>query len=311
MVSSAPEISVIVPHLNQPAELASCLASLTAQAGAPRFDVTVVDNGSTELPEDVIARFPFAQLLVEPTPGPGPARNRGVAGSQGTLLAFIDADCHADPGWLATIRRELDDDGAPLILGGDVRIPRVDAGQTTMLEAYESIYAYRMDRYIREQGFTGTGNLAVRRRDFERVGPFAGIGVAEDRDWGRRAGALDIPIAYVAEMRIWHPARTDFQGIFAKWDRQIGHDFADLRPGGMARVRWYAKALAMFGSPLAELPRILGSDRVSGLEERLLAFLALVRIRFYRARRMLTVRRSGDAAALSGGWNRPPSGPPD
>ena len=35
----------------------------------------------------------------------------------------------------------------------------------------------------------GTGNLAMFRRDFEAIGPFAGIDVAEDMEWGQRARA--------------------------------------------------------------------------------------------------------------------------
>ncbi|MFN3938913.1 MAG: glycosyltransferase family 2 protein, partial [Gemmobacter sp.] len=164
-------ISVVIPHLNQPAMLARCLDSLWGGTRRPD-QVFVVDNGSTALPAAVVAAYPGTVLLQEPTPGPGPARNRGVAASDGTVLAFIDADCIASPDWLAAAEAELADPGAA-ILGGDVRIALTDPARLTMLEAYESIYAYRMDRYIAEQGFTGTGNLVVRRAVFEDVGPFA------------------------------------------------------------------------------------------------------------------------------------------
>jgi hypothetical protein len=55
---------------------------------------------------------------------------------------------------------------------------------------------------------------------------------------------------------------------------------------------------------LAEIPRILLSDRVSGLRSRGLAFLALARIRLHRARIMIWLVTGGDPALLSGGWNR-------
>ncbi len=144
----------------------------------------VVDNGSRELPEAICASR-GARLLTEAEPGPGPARNRGVTASSGEILAFIDADCLADPGWLAAAEGVMADPSAT-ILGGDVRIALADPARPTMTEAYESLYAYRMDRYIAREGFTGTGNLVVRRNVLLDVGPFAGIGVAEDRDWGHR-----------------------------------------------------------------------------------------------------------------------------
>ncbi|MFN3847563.1 MAG: glycosyltransferase [Paracoccaceae bacterium] len=166
-----------------------------------------------------------------------------------------------------------------------------------------------MDRYIAEQGFTGTGNLVVRRAVLDDVGPFAGLAVAEDRDWGHRATARGHAIRYVAAMRVYHPARADFAGLFAKWDRQLGHDYTAARTAGLrGRLKWAAKTAAMGISPVAELPRILGSDRISGLRSRLLAFWGLTRIRLHRMHRMAWLIAGGNPDTLSGRWNRPAAG---
>ena len=297
----SPLISVVIPHLNQPRMLARCLQSLADGVRAPD-EVIVVDNGSAALPRAICAAHD-AQLLTEPTPGPGPARNRGVAAAQGDILAFIDADCLADPAWLAEAEAAMADPAAE-ILGGDVRIARADPGRVTMLEAYEAIYAYRMDRYIAREGFTGTGNLVVRRAVLDAVGPFAGIGVAEDRDWGQRATGAGHRIRYVALMRVYHPARTSFSDLRQKWDRHMAHDFTRARDQRFGRARFALKTLAMALSPLAEVPRVLTSDRVSGARARGLAFAGLSRIRAYRAGRMAWLLAGGDPEALSGRWNR-------
>lgn len=296
-------ISVVIPHLNQPGALARCLASLRA-GRRPPDEVIVVDNGSATLPRDICAAHPGVTLLHEPTPGPGPARNRGVAAARGNILAFIDADCLADPGWLAEAEAAMARPGAE-ILGGDVRIALADPARVTVLEAYESIYAYRMDRYIAREGFTGTGNLVVRREVLEAVGPFAGIGVAEDRDWGQRATGAGHRIRYVAGMKVYHPARQRFSELFQKWDRHMAHDFVRARGQRGGRLRWGLKMAAMAVSPLAEIPRILVSDRVTGLRARGLALAGLARIRIYRARKMAWLLVGGDPEELSGRWNRP------
>ena len=202
------KISVVIPHLNQPAMLARCLASLASGERKPD-EIIVVDNGSARLPQEVCAAYPGVQLLQELTPGPGPARNLGVSHASGDILAFIDADCLADPAWLAAAEQAMANPDAQ-ILGGDVRIALVDPERLTMLEAYESIYAYRMDLYIADKGFTGTGNLVVRRAVMQAVGPFAGLSVAEDLDWGQRATGLGYRIRFVAGMRVYHPARDQF-----------------------------------------------------------------------------------------------------
>ena len=295
-------ISVVIPHLNQPEALRRCLASLASGRRAAD-EVIIVDNGSATLPEAICAQFPGTQLLHEPTPGPGPARNRGAARAMGDIIAFIDADCIADPDWLAVAAREMADPVAE-ILGGDVRIALADPQRITLTEAYESIYAYRMDRYIAQQGFTGTGNLVVRRAVLAAVGPFAGLAVAEDRDWGQRATRAGHRIRFVPDMRVYHPARADFADLRRKWDRHSAHDFTAMasRPGG--RIRWAARTLAMAASPLVEIPRILLSDRISGARARLLASVGLVRIRLYRARIMARLLIRGGADSLSGAWNR-------
>lgn len=299
---AGPRISVVIPHLNQPESLARCLQSLRAGRRRPD-EIFVVDNGSSRMPEEICVAVPGVTLLAEPTPGPGPARNRGVAAASGDILAFIDADCLADPDWLAAAAAAMADPAAE-ILGGDVRIALADPGRMTALEAYESIYAYRMDRYIAREGFTGTGNLVVRRPVLDKVGPFAGLAVAEDRDWGQRATRMGYRIRYVPGMRVYHPARESFAELARKWDRHTAHDYVSAmdKPGG--RLRFVAKTLAMGLSPLAEIPRILSSDRVTGAGARLRAFLCLGRTRLYRARIMAGLLAGGDPDRLSGAWNR-------
>jgi GT2 family glycosyltransferase len=269
-------------------------------------EVIVVDNGSTHLPDAgaLAAILPGTRLLSEPTPGPGPARNTGVRAARGDILAFIDADCRPDPGWIAAIARAMADPAAQ-VLGGDVRIDMADPARPTMWEAYEAIYAYRMDRYIAREGYTGTGNLAIRRAVFDAVGPFAGIGVAEDRDWGRRATRAGFDLRFVPDMQVFHPARQSLAELTAKWGRHIAHEFADAprRPGG--RLRLAAKAVALPLSVVWELPRILTSDRIGGLRARGLALAGLAAIRVWRAGRMARHLALGGAEAGATGWNRP------
>lgn len=296
------QISVVVPHLNQPEHLARCLASLYAGTRLPD-EVFVVDNGSKDMPHAVCAAYPGVVLLHEATPGPGPARNLGVAAASGESIAFIDADCLADPGWLDSVATALADPKAQ-VLGGDVRIALADPANLTSLEAYESIYAYRMDRYIAREGFTGTGNLAVRSSVLAAVGPFAGLAVAEDRDWGQRATKMGFDLRYVPGMKVYHPARPNFADLAIKWDRHTAHDFIAAKAKPLGRVRFAVKTLIMGASPLAELPRIAASDRLTGLRNKALAFACLARIRLYRAKIMLRLLAGGDPARLSGAWNR-------
>lgn len=298
-------ISIIVPHLDQPDHLRRCIASLQAQ-GRPKqeIEIIVVDNGSKSLPIEICSRSPGVTLLCERTPGPGPARNLGVSRAQGEILAFIDADCIADPGWLSEIEHCFSERADIGIIGGDVRIACQDPRRLTLLESYESIFAFRMREYIAKQGFTGTGNLAVRADILAAVGPFGGIDIAEDRDWGQRALRLGFRTHYRPQMIVFHPARKNLAEIARKWDRHVAHDFNRIQSKAGWRPRWILRSLAVALSPAAELIRIGSSDRVVGWRARLLALYGVILVRLYRCKVMLTLAFGADASRLSNNWNR-------
>jgi len=288
-------ITVVIPHLNQPDNLARCLAAL-ADNTRPPDEIIVVDNGSAilpDVPENVT-------LIQEKTPGPGPARNAGVAKARGNVLAFIDADCLARYDWLEEAERGI---VRADILGGDMRIGYVDPARLTMTEAYESVYSFRIQRYIAQEGFAATANMVVRREIFDAVGPFGGLHMAEDRDWGQRATAMGYEIAYAPRMRVYHPARRTFPDLYLKWDRQLAHDYGAIA-GGVGRLRWWLKAAAMGLSPLVEVSRIIGSRRIKGMGPRIKAFVGLCRIRLYRMGRMIDLGLRGRPERLAAKWNR-------
>jgi glycosyltransferase involved in cell wall biosynthesis len=134
-------ISVIIPHLNQEDHLRVGLEALHAQCGIRSdVEIIVVDNGSARMPATVCSAWPDVRLVSEPTPGPGPARNRGIRDARGEILAFIDADCRADPGWLVAIETAFADERTRII-GGDVRVGYERPSRPTFLEPYESIYS--------------------------------------------------------------------------------------------------------------------------------------------------------------------------
>jgi GT2 family glycosyltransferase len=296
---SGPLISVIIPHFNQPDYLEQCLRSLEAQTlERTAFEIIVVDNTSTQTPEVVVRNHPGARLLVEPKPGPGPARNCGAAAAGGDILCFIDADCRARSDWLSNIVKAFKDERT--ILGGDVQIWRDDKSKFTPLEAYESVFAYRFKLYIEKYGFSGTGNLAVNRADFFEVGPFAGIAVAEDVEWGRRARAANFSIRYAPEMVVFHPARRTIRELFTKWDRHIRHDLNAARKRRGWFFGWCARAIGILFSPMIDCIRVFTSPRINGAGTRFSALKVLIAVRAYRAWKMVAVLVSQEKAP----WNR-------
>jgi len=301
MSEASPVFSVIIPHLNQPEGLEKCLASLAKQSlSGDAVEVIVVDNGSSHSVEPEVSRHPGMRLLQELTPGPGPARNCGARAAKGAILAFIDADCRAHPEWLRVASETLQRSAPGTILGGDVRIISDGEGASSGIEAYERVFGFRFRLYVEQHGYSGTGNLIVRRSDFEKVGPFVGIAFAEDVEWGGRARRQGFTFRYVPELVVYHPARNSIRELHAKWDRHIGHELTAARQGGGWHLRWIARASAIMISPLIDLFRPLTSRQIHGAAARLGAVGVLFNIRLYRGIRMLASLISNKEIL----WNR-------
>lgn len=300
-------ISVILPHLNQPGYLERTLTALNAQSYPSHlFEIIVVDNGSgQESLNTVLAMsktFGFT-LHHEDEPGPGPARNKGVSEAQHEYLAFIDSDCVPDVDWLSTIAGFLL--ASPhAAIGGDVRILYDEPNNLTDIEAYESVFAYQQKNYIEKKGFSGTGNLAMTRATYSKVGPFRGLGVAEDRDWGQRATKLGVETLYHPEMIVYHPGRVSFEELCVKWRRHILHDHEQYLENNKSSASWIARVIVVLGSILIHAAMTLTSNRLENSGDRLKAIKCLVRIRLFRVFYMIKVLTTPEVSRNGPQWNR-------
>ncbi len=107
-------VAIIIPHYNDVVRLERCLEALMPQV-SDDIEVVVADNASTVDLEPVAARWPGVRIVTQTEKGAGPARNAGVEATTAPWLMFIDADCVANPGWVA---RGLAIADAEAVIGG-------------------------------------------------------------------------------------------------------------------------------------------------------------------------------------------------
>jgi glycosyltransferase involved in cell wall biosynthesis len=152
-------VSVVIPARDAAATIGDTLAGLTAQDPAPD-EVIVVDDGSSDATVALAEATPIVTTVVRGTgDGPGAARNAGAAAAAGEALAFLDADCAPQPGWLHAGLTALD--RADLVQGRTTPPPGAPLGP--------------FDRtlwVVAPWGLFETANLFVRRDLFERLGGF-------------------------------------------------------------------------------------------------------------------------------------------
>ncbi|MHA6720033.1 glycosyltransferase family 2 protein [Sphingomonas sp. RS6] len=276
--TAAPRISVVVPHYNDAAGLAACLDSLDRQTiGRAAFEVIVGDNdspcGLAAVEAAVAGR---ARIVTVREKGAGPARNGAAAEARGEMLAFIDSDCIAEPGWLAAGVARV----APgRFIGGRMFVLRPE-GRINGSQALELVLAFDNESYVRKKQFTVTANLFVMRDDFMKVGGFR-TGVSEDLEWCHRAIAAGLAIDYAPDAAVGHPPRADWAALVAKSRRIERELFLFNRERPLGRAKWLVRSLLLPGMIAMEAPKILRAPEIAGARGAALG--TLVRARLWRA----------------------------
>lgn len=103
-----PRVSVIIPSYNGAALLPACLAALRAQTFRD-FEILVVDDHSTDATPAVLAGYPEVRYLrLRRNQRFAGAANTGLHAARGDLMALLNNDTAADPGWLAALVDALD-----------------------------------------------------------------------------------------------------------------------------------------------------------------------------------------------------------
>ena len=104
-------LSIVVPVLNAEATLEKCLASIYASEGAEgRFEVIVVDDGSTDRSVEIAQRFPCRIVSFGENRGISAARNAGARAAKFDVIYFVDADIVQKPDTIGKFLRAFDED---------------------------------------------------------------------------------------------------------------------------------------------------------------------------------------------------------
>jgi glycosyltransferase involved in cell wall biosynthesis len=189
-LTAAPMFSVVIPTCNRVAKIGRALRSVLVQT-MDDYEVIVVDDGSTDGTQELLASLDFARCRVLRNPvngGVSAARNRGVAEARGEFIAFLDDDDEFRPTVLAALRERCLADPKPDFLWG-VRVihERAPDGRTisTRVDDWRDISpSVSGSEFLPLTLRLATSAVfAIRRTVFEKVGGFdVSLKVSEDRD---------------------------------------------------------------------------------------------------------------------------------
>ena len=194
-------ISVITPAYNRADEIGHLIDSMANQTiGPDRFEMIIVDDGSTDTTADII-KDNKSQLnlnikyIKQDNSGPGAARNRGIEAAAGTLLTFIDSDCEADPRWLESIEAAFQDNQFDAFGG-----PDASRGDFSLLQ--------------RAINFSMSHNMGMTRTLYDKVGGFGSLRHGQDIELSHRIHRSGAKVVSLKEAVVYHRRRTTILRFF-------------------------------------------------------------------------------------------------
>lgn len=228
------DVSVVVPVRNAAGTLPKLLDSLADQSFEGGYEVVIADNGSTDGSVIVAQEHPLQPRVVsEPRSGSYAARNAGLAVAQGRLVAFTDADCVAEPGWLHAGVAALED---AHLAGGRVEV--LVSHRATVWERLDAGHYLDQRRNVEQEDFAATANMFARRSALEQLRGFASdLRSGGDRELCRRALDTGMRLAYAHESVVWHHPRATWRQTW-QLNRRIGYSLRDLHRIGMHEPWW-------------------------------------------------------------------------
>lgn len=247
------DVTAVVCTRNRSASLARSLESLLRQRLRPR-EILVVDNApDDDSTFELVQQTQGIRYVREPVAGLDFARNCALRAARGGIVAFLDDDAVADPGWIGVLKVAFDENPRAAVCTGRVEPLCLDTDAQRLFEA--------------NGGFSrGTEEIHlpadVRRPLHGRRVPLVawatriglGCNLAVRRDAALDVGGFDV----VLDLGVVLPGGGDLDMVWQLL--QAGHEAVYI-PGAL-----------VYHEHRRDLPAVL--DQIIGHQRALIAFLA-------------------------------------
>jgi glycosyltransferase involved in cell wall biosynthesis len=228
-MADMPKVSVIIAAYNARKTIGECLASLHRQTTEANFEVIVVDSSTDGTADLVRNTFPAVTVCGFATRKfAGDARNIGISLARGDIVALIDADCTADPGWVeAILAAHVSPDPA---IGGS--IANGNPENSVGWAAYFCEFSQWMPGIPAQKMTDIAGaNMSYKKKVFEDFGGFIAGTYCSDTEFHWRLGREGYTLRFDPSIKIAH-CNIDNFGRFLRHEFQHGRFFAQVRSRG-------------------------------------------------------------------------------
>jgi peptidoglycan/xylan/chitin deacetylase (PgdA/CDA1 family) len=204
-------ISVVIPAINEEKFLPECLESIRNQDYKGRYEIVVVDNGSTDSTVRIAKRF-GARIVKYRKKGVTGARHAGASAAKGGIIVQADADTVYPEDWLTRISGQFSAHPEAVAVAGRYvyRDPLFWSRFEYFLRSFVNMLSMM---FFKKPIFVSGANFAFRREAFLKAGGYRENSLSSDQ-YGicARLGILGDVIydkelvAFTSSRRIQKPA---------------------------------------------------------------------------------------------------------
>lgn len=205
------EVSFYVPCFNAEKTVGACLEAVLRQT-YPLKEVVVVDDASTDLTLEIVARYPVKVVRHGENRGLAAARNTALERLSSEFIASVDADCVPEPGWLEALMRMF---ASEKVAGAGGRLE--EAQVASVFDAWRKAHMRQHWGQKRvSPPFLFGSNTVFRRKALQKAGAYneALRNNYEDVDMSRRLAALGYRIVYEPAAVAAHFKSDDIYSLF-------------------------------------------------------------------------------------------------
>ena len=260
--------SFIIPVYNRPREIQELLESFNKLNANVAFEIIIVEDGSTETCESIIASYKDnlpVRYLYQANQGPGIARNNGAKVANYKFLIFLDSDVLLLEDYLENVTQFLKKSALDCFGGPD----QDDKNFSVIQKAVD----FTMTSYWTTGGIRGkkestknyeprSFNLGIRRDLFVKLNGFSNIHPGEDPELIMRLKKdNNVNIGFIPSARVIHKRRISIQ----KFSEQL-YKFGLVRPiitewhPEFDHITFYFPLIFTLGFSVAIISFLLGNN---------------------------------------------------
>ncbi|WP_340198452.1 glycosyltransferase [Ascidiimonas sp. W6] len=224
-------ISLIIPVYNRPEEIDELLQSLSIQTTKRKFEVVIIEDGSTLKSDDIVNQYTSKlniSYFFKENSGPGDSRNYGMQIAKGNYFVILDSDCILPPQYIETVYTSLESNFVDCFGGPD-------AAHDSFTPLQKAIN-YAMTSFLTTGGIRGhkraidkfqprSFNMGISKIAFEKTGGFGKIHPGEDPDLTIRIWNNGFNTRLIEDAFVYHKRRISWE----KFYQQV-HKFGLTRP---------------------------------------------------------------------------------